>query len=82
VSDTGDLEKGGGTLYKIDQSDKVTQAWRNAEQSYLQNPNGLLVEGKNRLLVTDLCRVSYIGSRLPARKPARSPKDWAEQTGL
>jgi sugar lactone lactonase YvrE len=56
VSDTGDLKKGGGTVYKIDQSGSVTHALPEAELSNLQNPNGLLIEGKDRLLVADFVR--------------------------
>jgi glucose/arabinose dehydrogenase len=54
VSDTGDLERGGGTVFKIDQSGVVEHVFPNGKHPDIQNPNGLLVEdGGNTLLVAD-----------------------------
>jgi outer membrane protein assembly factor BamB len=53
VSDTGDLKRGGGAVYSIDQSGMVERVL--GEDSGLKNPNGLLVE-KNHLLVADFAR--------------------------
>ncbi|HKH21187.1 MAG TPA: SMP-30/gluconolactonase/LRE family protein [Gammaproteobacteria bacterium] len=54
VSDTGDLEKGGGAVYRIDQSGAVERVL-GGEGAPLQNPNGLLIQ-KNHLLVADFGR--------------------------
>lgn len=54
VSDTGDLDKGGkGAIFKITRSGKVTLVTSEAQNPSIKSPNGLLVEGKDKLLVVD-----------------------------
>ena len=54
VSDTGDLDKGGkGAIFKITRSGKVTLVTSEAQNPSIKSPNGLLVEGKDKLLAVD-----------------------------
>ena len=54
VSDTGDIEKGGkGAIFKITPAGKVTLIASEAKNPSIKSPNGLLVEGKDKLLVVD-----------------------------
>jgi Gluconolactonase len=49
----GDLEQGGGTIFKIDQSGKVEYVFPGGHHADLQNPNRLLIDDNNALLVAD-----------------------------
>ena len=54
VSDTGDLQGGGkGAIFRITPQGKVTLLVSEAQNPAIKNPNGLLWEGKDRLLVLD-----------------------------
>jgi glucose/arabinose dehydrogenase len=53
VSDTGDREQGGGTVFKIDQSGKVEHVFPDGQHPDIHNPNGLFVEDNNVLLIVD-----------------------------
>jgi glucose/arabinose dehydrogenase len=53
VSDTGDLKKGGGAVYAIDQSGVVKHALPEKLRAEFANPNGLLVQAPDTLLVAD-----------------------------
>jgi sugar lactone lactonase YvrE len=54
VSDTGDIDKGGkGAIFKITRAGKVTLVTSEAKDPSIKSPNGLLVDGKDKLLVVD-----------------------------
>ncbi|MGH8750199.1 MAG: SMP-30/gluconolactonase/LRE family protein [Burkholderiales bacterium] len=53
VSDTGDLEKGGGVIFKITPQRKVTLVILEGADKRIKAPNGLLMEGDSALLVLD-----------------------------
>ncbi|MGH8503745.1 MAG: SMP-30/gluconolactonase/LRE family protein [Gammaproteobacteria bacterium] len=53
VSDMGNQARGGGAVYRIDQSGRVEPVFTANARSTLKNPNGLFVEDKQTLLVAD-----------------------------
>lgn len=54
VSDTGDFQQGGGgAIFRIAPDGRVTLVVDEAANPAIRNPNGLLAEGKGRLLVLD-----------------------------
>jgi sugar lactone lactonase YvrE len=53
VSDSGDWEGRGGVIFRITQDKKVTVVITDEDDWRLVSPNGLLMEGSNKLLVVD-----------------------------
>src|SRR5918999_5327362 len=53
VSDSGDWEGRGGVIYRIGQDKKISVVLTDEDDWRLVSPNGLLMDGPNRLLVVD-----------------------------
>jgi DNA-binding beta-propeller fold protein YncE len=53
LSDSGDWEGRGGVIFRITQDKKVTAVITDEDDWRLVSPNGLLMEGSNKLLVVD-----------------------------
>lgn len=53
ISDSGDWEGRGGAIYRITQEKKITVVITDDDDWKLVSPNGLLMDGPNRLLVVD-----------------------------
>jgi sugar lactone lactonase YvrE len=53
VSDSGDWEGRGGVIFRITQDKKVTAVITDEDDWRLVSPNGLLMDGPNKLLVVD-----------------------------
>ena len=53
ISDSGDWEGRGGVIFRITQDKKVTVVITDDDDWRLVSPNGLLMEGTNKLLVVD-----------------------------
>jgi SMP-30/gluconolaconase/LRE-like protein len=53
ISDSGDWEGGGGVIYRITQQKKISVVITEDDDTRLVSPNGLLMDGPNRLLVVD-----------------------------
>jgi sugar lactone lactonase YvrE len=53
ISDSGDWEGRGGVIFRITQDKKVTTVITDEDDWRLVSPNGLLMEGPNKLLVVD-----------------------------
>ncbi len=53
LSDSGDWEGRGGAIYRITQDGKITTVLTDEEAWQLLSPNGLLMEGRERMLVLD-----------------------------
>jgi sugar lactone lactonase YvrE len=53
ISDSGDWEGGGGVIFRITQEKKVTAVITDDDDWRLVSPNGLLMDGPNKLLVVD-----------------------------
>jgi hypothetical protein len=53
LSDSGDWEGRGGVIFRITQDKKVTVVMTDDDDWRLVSPNGLLMEGPNKLLVVD-----------------------------
>jgi sugar lactone lactonase YvrE len=53
ISDSGDWEGRGGVVYRIGQDKKITTILTDEEDWRLVSPNGLLMEGPDKLLVVD-----------------------------
>ena len=54
VSDTGDIEKGGkGALFRVNHLGKVSLVINEAQEPRIKSPNGLLMDGPDKLLVVD-----------------------------
>ena len=53
ISDSGDWEGGGGAIYRIGQDKKITTVITDDDDWRLVSPNGLLMDGPNKLLVVD-----------------------------
>jgi sugar lactone lactonase YvrE len=80
VSDTGDLDNGGGAVYKVDQSGAV-QRVLGGENAPLQNPNGLLIQ-KNHLLVADFVRGELYDVDLTSLKTMRVANGLGASDGI
>ena len=68
ISDSGDWEGRGGVIYRITQDKKITPVITDEDDWRLLSPNGLLMDGPDRILVVDyttgnLFRVDLKGSR-------------------
>jgi sugar lactone lactonase YvrE len=53
VSDSGDWEGGGGAIFRITQEKKIAVVLTDDDDPRLVSPNGLLMEGRDKLLVVD-----------------------------
>jgi hypothetical protein len=53
ISDSGDWEGRGGVIFRITQDKKITAVITDDDDWRLVSPNGLLMDGPNRLLVVD-----------------------------
>jgi sugar lactone lactonase YvrE len=53
ISDSGDLEGGGGAIFKVTQDGAVSTVVTIDEQVQLVSPNGLALDGKGGLLIVD-----------------------------
>ena len=53
VSDSGDWEGRGGVIYRVTQDKKISVVLSDEDDWRLISPNGLLMEGRNKLLVVD-----------------------------
>ncbi|HYF38818.1 MAG TPA: SMP-30/gluconolactonase/LRE family protein [Gemmatimonadales bacterium] len=53
VTDSGDWEGRGGAIYRIGQDKKISVVLTDEDDWRLVSPNGLLMDGPNRLLVVD-----------------------------
>jgi gluconolactonase len=53
LSDSGDWEGGGGVIYRIGQDRKISVVLTGDDDLRLVSPNGLLMEGPDKLLVVD-----------------------------
>jgi sugar lactone lactonase YvrE len=53
ISDSGDWEGRGGVIFKITQQGKVTTVLSDDEEWKLVSPNGLLMEGQDKILEVD-----------------------------
>ena len=53
VSDTGDLKGAGGAIYRISKAGKVTTITDSKKDERVLGPNGLLMDGKGKLLEVD-----------------------------
>jgi sugar lactone lactonase YvrE len=53
ISDSGDWEGGGGAIFRITQEKKIAVVVTDEDDWRLVSPNGLLMDGPNRLLVVD-----------------------------
>jgi hypothetical protein len=53
ISDSGDWEGRGGTIYRIGQDKKITPVITDEDDWRLLSPNGLLMDGPDKLLVVD-----------------------------
>jgi sugar lactone lactonase YvrE len=53
ISDSGDWEGRGGVIFRITQDKKVTAVITDDDDWRLVSPNGLLLDGPNKLLVVD-----------------------------
>jgi SMP-30/gluconolaconase/LRE-like protein len=53
ISDSGDWEGGGGAIFRITQKKKVAVVVTDEDDPRLVSPNGLLMDGPNKLLVVD-----------------------------
>jgi hypothetical protein len=68
LSDSGDWEGRGGVIYRITQDKKITAVITDDDDWRLLSPNGLLMDGPDKILVVDyttgnLFRVDLKGSR-------------------
>jgi len=68
ISDSGDWEGRGGVIYRITQDKKITPVITDEDDWRLLSPNGLLMDGPDKILVVDyttgnLFRVDLKGSR-------------------
>ena len=68
LSDSGDWDGGGGVIYRVTQDRKITPVITYEDDVRLVSPNGLLMDGPDKLLVVDyttgiLFRVDLRGSR-------------------
>lgn len=55
VSDSGDIENGGGgAIFKVSPLGKITLVANGEQDARIRNPNGLLLEDKDHLLVVDM----------------------------
>ncbi len=54
VSDSGQLNGGGGAIFRISPQGEVTMVLSHEEDPQLQSPNGLLLEDSSTLLIVDL----------------------------
>jgi sugar lactone lactonase YvrE len=75
ISDSGDWEGRGGVIYRITQEKKISVVISDEDDWRLLSPNGLLMEGPDRLLVVDyttgnLFRVSLRGTPRTMEKVA------------
>ena len=75
LSDSGDWEGRGGVIYRIGQDKKISVVLTDEDDWRLVSPNGLLMDGPNRLLVVDyttgiLFRVDLRGERKPMERLA------------
>jgi sugar lactone lactonase YvrE len=53
ISDSGDWEGGGGAIFRITQEKKIAVVLTGEDDWRLVSPNGLLMDGPNKLLVVD-----------------------------
>jgi streptogramin lyase len=53
ISDSGDWEGGGGAIFRVTQDGTVTTILTNEEAVQMVSPNGLLMEGPDKVLVVD-----------------------------
>src|SRR2546421_333804 len=53
VSDSGDLKGEGGAIFRIDLKGKVTVVTDGKRNKQVKVPNGLVMDGKNHLLMLD-----------------------------
>jgi len=53
ISDSGDWEGGGGAIFRITQEKKIAVVLTDDDDPRLVSPNGLLMEGRDKLLVVD-----------------------------
>jgi hypothetical protein len=53
ISDSGDWEGGGGAIYRIGQDKKITPVITQDDDVRVVSPNGLLMDGPDKLLVVD-----------------------------
>jgi glucose/arabinose dehydrogenase len=53
VSDSGDLKGEGGAIFRIDLKGKVTLVTDGKSNKQIKTPNGLVMDGKNHLLMVD-----------------------------
>jgi hypothetical protein len=53
ISDSGDWEGGGGIIFRIGQDKKIDVVITDQDDSRLASPNGLLMDGPDKLLVVD-----------------------------
>jgi gluconolactonase len=53
ISDSGDWEGGGGAIYRIGQDKKITTVISYEDDWKVVSPNGLLMDGPDKLLVVD-----------------------------
>jgi SMP-30/gluconolaconase/LRE-like protein len=68
ISDSGDWEGRGGVIYRITQDKKITPVITDEDDWRLLSPNGLMMDGPDKILVVDyttgnLFRVDLKGSR-------------------
>ncbi len=82
ISDSGDWEGRGGAIYRITQQKKISAVITDEDDWKLVSPNGLLMDGPNRLLVVDYTTGNLFRSICgPAlRRWRRWPADSARPT--
>ncbi len=73
ISDSGDWEGRGGAIYRITQQKKITLVITDDDDWRLLSPNGLLMDGPNRMLVVDYTTGNLFRVDLRA-KPATMEK--------
>jgi len=73
ISDSGDWEGRGGAIYRITQQQKISAVITDEDDWKLVSPNGLLMDGPNRLLVVDYTTGNLFRIDLRAR-PATMEK--------
>ena len=69
ISDSGDWEGGGGIIFRISQDKKIDVVITDQDDSRLASPNGLLMDGPDKLLVVDYTTGNLLRIDLKAALP-------------